>query len=222
MTFRSWIGHGVSARIVLILPGLLLVFAHAAAQKTTSPPPTDTAAQSSPLQPAPKVPAVDAAAQSSPIPEPHPSGIWIAPHTALPIALDEAVDSGKLKNGRTIPARLTSAVIAHGKTFPAGTSAQLTVVATVPARKIYPVGECSLQLVSVGGIAVYADTLTFRGTPGPRLTADAVPATGTDAALARGAQLTFHVLPQPQPATAPPPTVPHPPGSVTAAGAPKD
>jgi hypothetical protein len=171
--------------------------------------------QSSPLQPAPKVPAVDAAVQSSPISEPQPSGVWVAPHTAVSIALNEAVDSGKLKNGQRVAARLTAAVSAHGKTLPAGTAAELTVVATVPAGKLDAVGECSLQLVSVGGVAVYADTLTFRGTPGARLTPDAIPAKGTDATLPHGAQLTFHVLPQPVPATVPPPTVPNPPGSVS-------
>jgi hypothetical protein len=167
------------------------------------------------VKPAPKVPAVDAAVQSSPIPEPHPSGVWIAPHTAIPIALNEAVDSGKLHNGQMVHARLTASIPAHSKTLPAGTPTELTVIATVPAGKLNAVGEFSLQLVSVGGVAVYADTLTFRGTPGPRLTADAIPAIGTDATLPHGAQLTFHVLPPPVPATAPPPTVPNPPGSVS-------
>jgi len=185
------------------------------AQKTTSPPPTDTAAQSSPLQPAPKAPVVDASTQSSPIPEPRPGNVWLAPHTAVPIALNEAIDSGKLKNGQTVPAHLAAVVAAHGKTFPAGTPVELSVVETVPAGRMYPVGEISLQVLSVGGVAASTDTLTFRGQPGARLTPDAFPAKGTDASLARGEQLIFHVLPPPTPATGPPPNVPNTPGSVS-------
>lgn len=194
------------------------------AQKTTAGPPTDTAVQSSPLpgeKPTPKAPVVDDSTQSSPIPEPSRSGVWVSPHTAIPVALEEAVDSGKLSNGQAIHARLTAAVAAHGKTFPAGTQVGLTVVVTVPAGRMSQVGEISLQVLSVGGVAASTDTLTFRGQPGPRLTPDALPALGTDAALPRGAQLTFHVLPPPEPATAPPPNVPNPPGSVNGMAAAK-
>jgi len=222
VTIRTGRGHRVSrtfaypepSLVGLALAGLLLLGIPAYAQKTIESPPTDTAVQSSPLKPPPKAPAVDDSMQSSPIPEPKSSGVWIAPHTAIPIALGEAIDSGKLKNGQAVQARLTAAVSAHGKTLPAGTPVQLTVVATVPAGRMYPVGEISLQVLSVGGTPASTDTLTFRGKPGPRLTPDAVPAIGTDASLASGTQLTFHVLPPPQPATAPPPNVPNPPGSV--------
>jgi hypothetical protein len=187
------------------------------AQKTTAGPPTDTAVQSSPLpgeKPAVKAPVVDDSMQSSPIPEPKPSDIWVAPHTAIPIALEEALDSGKLHNGQAVRAHLAAAVAAHGKTFPAGTPIDLTVVGSVPAGRMSQVGELSLQVLSVGGVAASTDTLTFRGQPGPRLTPDALPAIGSDASLAGGAQLTFHVLPPPVPATTPPPNVPNPPGSV--------
>jgi hypothetical protein len=194
----------------------------AISQKTIESPPTDTSVQSSPLHPTPKAPVVDDSMQSSPIPEPKPGGVWIAPHTAIPIALDEAIDSGKLKNGQTVQARLTAPVSSHGKTLPAGTRAEVTVVATVPAGKLNAEGEFSLQLESVGGVAAYTDTQTFRGKPGTRDVADAAPAIGTDAGLARGATLTFHVLPPPVEATAPPPNVPNPPGAVngTAVGGP--
>jgi len=213
-TGKKHVGFGSLALAGLLFAGLFLTEKSAAGQKTTSPPPTDTAAQSSPVQPAPKAPAVDAAAQSSPIAEPHSSGVWIAPHTAIPIALGKAIDSGKLKNGQTIPARLTAAVQAHGKTLPAGTPVEITVVATVPAGKLNAVGEFSLQLESVGGVHAYTDTQTFRGKPGHRDVADAAPTLGTDAGLASGATLTFHVLPPPTEATAPPRTVPKPPGAV--------
>ena len=184
------------------------------AQKTTAGPPTDTTVQSSPVKAPPKEPAVDDSMESSPIPEPHRSGVWIAPHTAISIALDEAIDSGKLKNGQTVPARLAAPVSVQGKTLPAGTRAEVTVVATVPAGKLNAEGEFSLQLESVGGMHAYTDTQTFRGKPGTRDVADAAPAIGTDAGLASGATLTFHVLPPPVEATAPPPNVPNPPGAV--------
>ena len=197
--------------------GLMFAASPALSQKTTSPPPTDTSAQSSPLpseKPAPKAPVVDASTQSSPISEPKAGGISLAPHTAIPVALGQALDSGKLKNGQTIPAKLSATVTARGKTFPAGTHVELTVVETVPAGRMYEVGEISLQVLSVGGTTATTDTLTFRGKPGQRLTADAVPSKGTDASLASGTQLTFHVLAPPEPATAPPPNSPNPPGSV--------
>jgi hypothetical protein len=215
MKIRSSISRSVPSLAILLLAPVCVPAIWGQAQKTTTPPPTDTAAQSSPVQPAPKVPAVDAAAQSSPIPEPHTGGVWLSPKTAIRIALTQAVDSASLHNGQTVPAKLTAALTAHGKTLPAGTPAELTVVATVPVGKLYAVGELSLQLVSVGGVPVYTDTQTFRGTPGPRLTADAVPAKGTEASLPQAAALTFHVLSPPTPATAPPPNVPNPPGSVS-------
>jgi len=206
-----------AALLLAALPGL--------AQKTIAGRPTDTAVQSSPIpgeSPTHNVRAVDDSMQSSPIPEHKPGDIWLAPHTALPIALNEAIDSGRLKNGDTVRARLTAAVSAHGKTLPAGAPVELTVVATVPAGKLIAEGEFSLQLESVAGVHAYTDTQTFRGTPGARDVADAAPAIGTDAGLASGAPLTFHVLPAPVEATAPPPDVPNPPGAVngTAVGGP--
>jgi hypothetical protein len=199
----------------LMLTGLLCTPCIARAQKATAPPPTDSSAQASPIQPAPNVPAVDASAPASPVPEPHVSSVWLPPHTSVPIALKQAIDSGKLKNGQTVPAQLTAPVAAHGKTLPAGTRAVLTVIATVPAGKLYAAGEISLQLISVGGVPVSTDTQTFRGTPGPRPSPDAFPAKGTDASLPLGAALTFHVLPTPTPATGPPANVPNPPGTVS-------
>jgi len=193
---------------------LFFAAAGALAQKTIETPATDSAAQSSPLKPAPKAPVVDDAMQSSPIPEHKPGDVWVSPHTALPIALNEAIDSGKLKNGQTVHAKLTAAVSAHGKTLPAGTPVDLTVVATVPAGKLDAVGEFSLQLESIGGVHAYTDTLTFRGKPGHRDVADAAPALGTDAGLPHGAPLTFHVLPSPTAATAPPKNTATSPGAV--------
>jgi len=147
---------------------LLFAAATTVAQKTIDTPPTDTSVQSSPLKPAPKAPVVDDSMQSSPIPEPKSSNVFLPPHTAVPIALNEAIDSGKLKNGQTVHAKLTAAVTAHGKSFSAGTPVELTVVGTVPAGKLNAEGEFSLQVESVGGVHAYTDTQTFRGKPGHR------------------------------------------------------
>jgi len=201
-------------RTAITMACLLFAAATTVAQKTIDTPPTDTSVQSSPLKPAPKAPVVDDSMQSSPIPEPKSSNVFLPPHTAVPIALNEAIDSGKLKNGQTVHAKLTAAVTAHGKSFSAGTPVELTVVGTVPAGKLNAEGEFSLQVESVGGVHAYTDTQTFRGKPGHRDVADAAPTIGTDAGLASGATLTFHVLPPPAEATAPPPNVPNPPGSV--------
>jgi hypothetical protein len=192
------------------------------AQHTTSAPATDSAVQASPLHPAPHVPAVDAATESSPILQPSGHKIAIAAHTAIPIKLSESIDSGKLKNGQTVAAKLSAAMRSGETTLPAGTPVSLTVVATVPAGKLTSAGEFSLQVISVGRVGVYTDTQTFRGRPGHRDVADAAPAIGTDAGLPSGAAMTFHVLPSPSAATAAPPNTAHSPGSVngTAAGGP--
>ena len=191
----------------------------AGAQVTTSAPVVDSAAQASPVKDAPKVPAVDAAAQASPV------GLGsadhaptVAPKTTIPVVLDEGIDSGKLHNGQTVLGALSAPV---GK-MPAGTAVALTVVATMPAGKVNAVGEFSLQAIRVGKSEVYTDTLTFRGKPGHKDIADAAPAIGTDAGLAKGAALTFHVQTPPAPANGPPKTQGTAPGSVdgVAAGGP--
>jgi hypothetical protein len=170
-------------------------------QVTIPAPATDSSAQASPIKDAPKVPAVDASAEASPIPAtPLDCRPVIAAKTAIPLTLDEAIDSGRVKNGQTVLGALSAPV---GK-LPAGTAVALTVVATVPAGKVNAVGEFSLQVVRVGKSEVYTDTQTFRGKPGHKDVADAAPAIGTDAGLPKGAPLTFHVLPQPAPANGPP------------------
>ncbi len=168
--------------------------------------PTDSAAQSSPTTPPPKAaPADDTATEASPVAESRGHGSGFAVHTALPVKLSEGVDSGHLKNGQTVSATLSApAKLSSGSTLPVGTPAKLTVIATVPAGKLNAVGEMSLQLVSVGKTGVFTDTLTYRGKPGYKDLPDSAPVTGTDAGLAQGATLTFHVQPQPAMASAPP------------------
>jgi hypothetical protein len=185
------------------------------AQKTIPAPVTDSAAQSSPIQPAPPVPPVDAAMQASPITDvPSAHGPALPPHTAIPITLSRGIDSGRLKNGESIAAKLSAPIVLQGGRLAAGTPVEITVVATVPAGKINAVGEFSLQVLRVGSTAVFTDTQTFRGKPGPKDIADAAPAVGTDAGLPSGAPLTFHVQPPPVPADGQPKSGGTSPGSV--------
>jgi len=198
------------------LAALVALMASAAsAQKTTSGPVTDSAAQSSPIQPAPPVPAVDAAAEASPLPDPRGGHAALPANTAIPIALSRAIDSGRLKNGDTVTATLRSPISLRNVHLAAGTPVQLTVVATVPAGKINAAGEFSLQVMRVGSVDVFTDTQTFRGQPGHKDLPDSAPAVGTDAGLASGAPLTFHVQPPPVAAGGPPAAGGTTPGSVT-------
>lgn len=194
----------------------------AAAQQTQNTPPTDSAAQSSPIRPAPPAAATDAAAQASPISSHTHAAIWIPPHTAIDVKLGRSIDSGRLKNGATIPATLTNSVTLSPRgTLNAGTPVELTVVETLPAGRIYAAGEFSLQIERIGSLSVYTNTLTYRGKPGHKDLPDSAPQVGTDAGLAAGAALTFHILPPPTPASGPPAARGRGPGSVsgTASGA---
>lgn len=187
----------------------------ATAQKTQSEPATDSAAQASPIRPTPSAPVTDSAAQASPIPSNEGQGLSIAPHTQITLKLGRSIDSGRLKNGETVQATLTKPVALLPKgTLAAGTPAELTVVETLPAGRIYASGEFSLQLQRVGPVSVYTDTLTYRGKPGHKDLPDSAPAVGTDAGLAEGAELDFHVLPPPSPANGPPRAGRKGPGSV--------
>jgi hypothetical protein len=192
------------------------------AQKTQNEPATDSAAQSSPIQRTPAAPTVDSSAQASPIGSGARGGDSVAPHTAIQVRLSRAIDSGHLKNGQTVQATLLNAVtLSPSGTLNAGTPAELTVVETLPAGRIYASGEFSLQLLRIGSVPVYTDTLTYRGKPGHKDLPDSAPQVGTDAGLASGAELTFHVLPPPSPANAPPNAGNRGPGSLdgVAAGA---
>lgn len=195
----------------------------AVAQKTQGEPVTDSAAQSSPIQPTPRAPVTDSAAQASPIGSNNEPGASVAPHTEIELRLGRSIDSGHLQNGETVTATLAKPVALSPKgMLDAGTPAVLTVVETLPAGRIYASGEFSLQLERVGSVPVYTDTLTYRGKAGHQDMPDSTPAMGTDAGLAAGAQLVFHVLPPPQPANGPPNASNGGPGSVNgvASGAP--
>lgn len=209
MTFRLPVTWPLAVATVL---GVGLA---ATAQKTQNEPATDSAAQSSPIQPTPRAPVTDSAEQASPIRSSHGTGVSIAPHTEITLKLGRSIDSGHLKNGDTVTATLTKPVALFPKgMLDAGTTAELTVVETLPAGRIYASGEFSLQLERVGSVAVYTDTLTYRGRAGHKDLPDSVPAVGTDAALATGAELVFRVLPPPAPANGPPRAGNRGPGSV--------
>ncbi len=187
----------------------------ATAQKTQAAPPTDSAAQSSPVQPTPRAPVTDSAGQASPIPSNNGHSVSIAPHTEIDLKLARSIDSGHLKNGQTVAATLVKPVpLSPTGTLNAGSTAELTVVETLPAGRIYAAGEFSLQVERVGSVPVYTDTLTYRGQPGHKDLPDSAPAVGTDAGLAAGAQLVFHVLPPPTAANGPPKASNRGPGSV--------
>jgi hypothetical protein len=200
----------------LAVAAVLSVGLVAPAQKTQNEPATDSAAQSSPIQPTPPAPVTDSAQQASPIRSNNNGpGVWIAPHTAIDLKLGRSIDSGHLKNGDTVAATLAKPVALVPKgMLNAGTAAELTVVETLPAGRIYAAGEFSLQVERVGSIPLYTDTLTYRGKPGHKDLPDSAPAVGTDAGLAAGSELVFHVLPPPEPANGPPTASSGGPGSV--------
>ena len=209
MTFRLPVRWLLSTAIMLGLSSAMM------AQKTQNEPVTDSSAEASPIQRAPRMPATDASQQASPIPSGNGHGVSIAPHTPIEVRLERSIDSGHLKNGDTVAARLAKPVALSPKgTLGTGTPAELTVVETLPAGRLYAAGEFSLQLERVGSVGVYTNTLTYRGKPGHKDLPDSAPAVGTDAGLAAGAELVFHVLPPPQAVNGPPKAANGGPGSV--------
>jgi len=191
----------------------------ATAQSTQVVPAADSSAQSSPIRTTPAAPVTDSAQQASPIPPTHGQSVSIAPHTELELKLGRNIDSGRLKNGETVEATLAKPVALSPKgALQSGTRAELTVVETLPAGRLYAAGEFSLQVERVGSVPVYTDTLTYRGKPGHKDLPDSAPAVGTDAGLAAGAELVFHVLPPPVAANGPPKAGSKGPGSVNGVG----
>ena len=184
--------------------------------------PTDSAAQASPIQPAPRAAATDSAAEASPELGPKVgSGAALVRSQAVHVKLERGVDSGRVKNGDTVPATLTAPVrLTTGASLPAGTPVAITVVEAVPAGRLSAAGELSLQVVRVGRVATATDFRVYRGQPGPREVADAAPKIGTDAGLPAGAELEFHVLNPDAPAESAPKQTAKAPGSVdgTASG----
>lgn len=205
----------VSSTRRLVLAVAVCLATGASAQRTHTDPATDSSAQSSPIKPAPAGPVVDSSVQASPVGSGERGSAYVGPHTAIAVRLVNAIDSGHLKNGDTVHATLASAIrLTPQGTLTAGTPAELTVVETLPAGRLYASGEFSLQLLRIGSVAVYTDTLTYRGKAGHKDLPDSAPQVGTDAGLASGTELTFHVLPPPAPANGPPNARNRGPGSV--------
>ncbi|MDE1160403.1 MAG: hypothetical protein PW792_00495 [Acidobacteriaceae bacterium] len=194
------------------------------AQTFQSAPATDSSAQASPL---PTKKALPAATDSSALASPAhgsvagmKSGARVAPGTAVAVTLERAIDSGRLKNGDTVHAKLKAPMKTSLGVFQPGTPVEISVIATAPAGKLIATGEFSLEAVSVGGVDISTNVLTYRGRPGKRDLPDATPALGTDAGLAAGATLLFHVSNAAVAATMAPQNTEGAPGSVdgTAAG----
>lgn len=177
---------------------LAMLAAPTFAQRTSSQPVTDSAAQASPLSGKTNSPVNDGSMQASPITAVRSGGAYIEPHTEIPISLAEGIDSGWLKQGQSVKAHLTAPVRVHGgPTLPAGTTVELSVIASVPAGRIMAQGEFSLQVLRVGNVGVYTNTLVFDGRPGHQDLPDSAPQLGTDAGLPNGASLSFRVSPFP-------------------------
>src|ERR1700761_544445 len=215
--------RNITFRLPMMFAAVLCLGVAAVAQKTQEEPATDSAAQDSPIKPAPPAPVDDSAQEASPIRMGNRHGESIPPRSAIDVKLSRGIDSGRLKNGETVQATLSQPVTLSPKgTLPVGTPVELTVVETLPAGRIYAAGEFSLQVERVGSVGVYTDTLTYRGKPGHKDLPDSAPAVGTDAGLPAGAELTFHVLPPPGAVNGPPNAKNGGPGSVNgiASGAP--
>ena len=214
--------HPRLALLAAALPVALALSTHA--QKLENRPATDSAAQASPVRSAPAARPTDAAALASP--EQGPGirrGLSLPAGTEVRVTLSRGIDSGRLKNGDNIPARLAAPVrTTSGATLPEGTPATVTVIETVAAGKLTAAGEFSLQLVRVGPAALASDVRVYRGQPGKKELADATPAVGTDAGLPAGAVVEFHVPRPPAPAAGAPAPQAHVPGAVdaTASGGP--
>ena len=199
----------------MVLLATLSASALTQAQQVKPQPVTDAAAQASPLTPVVSSPVSDASIQASPIAAKRQSGPSILAHTPIAVVLVQSIDSGRLKQGQEVPATLAAPVAVHnGAVLPPGTPVVLTVVETVPAGRIMAQGEFSLQIVRVGRVNVYTDTLVFDGKPGHQDLPDSAPALGTDAGLPNGAPLTFHVQPAPSAAEGAPQNRVGGPGSV--------
>src|SRR5215472_2335375 len=139
---ESWVMRTVTFRV----PGVWLVALSAmswaaTAQSTQVVPATDSSAQASPIRATPAAPVTDSAQQASPIPSTHGQSVSIAPHTELELKLGRSIDSGRLKNGETVEATLAKPVALSPKgALHVGTRAELTVVETLPAGRLYAAG----------------------------------------------------------------------------------
>jgi hypothetical protein len=197
---------GGKVRVICAVAALSLAFIAVAAKgqaadvQTSNPPGTkagrvvDSATAGPSNAPAPNG-GTDTSAQSSPVSGTAQS-VYVPVNTEINVRLQQSADSAQTRNGEMIGAMLIAPVkCSDGKTLPAGTPVKVTVLASAPAGKIDSRGELTLQVTHVGTIAVMSDAQTFFGQEGHKDLPDAAPAKGTEANVATGTTLKFHVAP---------------------------
>ena len=136
----------------------------------------------------------DQSALASPVP-PLPRGTGIVIGTEVKMTLTQDVSSGSQINGDKVYGTLTSPVrTTTGAMLPSGAKVEGTVVSSARAGLVTSGGILSLQLTRVGGIAVITDVVDFNGKEGHKDVADSAPDKGTEAAVASGTTLDFHVM----------------------------
>ena len=156
--------------------------------------PAGSQAGEAPLDTSAAQPAGDHSALASPV-SPLPRGSFIPVGTAVRMRLAADVSSGLQINGAKVHGTLLAPVrTTGGATVPAGAAVEGTVVSAAKAGLVSSGGILSLQLTRVGGIPVIGDVLEFKGQQGHKDVADAAPAKGTEAMVAGGTTLNFHVL----------------------------
>ena len=136
----------------------------------------------------------DQSALASPV-TPLPRGTAIAVGTEIKMTLSEAVDSGSRMNGDKIQGTLAAPVrTSSWAVLPQGAKVEGTVVSAAKAGLLTSGGILSLQLTRVGGVPIISDVVDFNGQEGHKDVADSAPAKGTEASVASGTTLDFHVM----------------------------
>lgn len=127
------------------------------------------------------------ASASLPIAAMRNNALGIASGTPIVVRLNQSVDSGHVKNGQVLKGTLARAV----GNAAAGSSVDITVVSAAAAGTMSSAGELSLQVTRINGNTALSQVITAQGKTGPRLTADADPARGTEAQITADQQLTL-------------------------------
>jgi hypothetical protein len=83
--------------------------------------------------------------------------------------------------------------LSNGHVLRAGTHVGVTVLAVAAAGRLSSHGELTLQVTHVGPVSVLSDAMSFFGKEGHKDLPDSAPAKGTEASVAAGATLQFHV-----------------------------
>ena len=135
----------------------------------------------------------DASATASPVPR-VPAGTAIRVGSEVRVAVVGQVSSGSLRNGDKVQGTLAAALRTTTGTLPVGTAVTGTVVSSAKAGEVQSGGVLSLQLTKVGGVHVITDVLDFNGKEGHKDVADSAPAKGSEATVAAGTVLDFHVM----------------------------